>query len=64
MLRDGVVPSDRDVTVQYQDAAGRLLRVGWEYSTSDKWAVLAVYAPAVAADRAQFFMEGYYEALE
>ena len=62
LLRDRVVPVGVGVTVQHTDAAGRLLRIGWEDSDSDRWSVVAVYAPSVAAERSSFFAGAYYEA--
>ena len=64
LLRDRVVPVGVGVTVQHNDAAGRLLRIGWEHGNSDRWSVVAVYAPSVAAERNSFFAGAYYEALD
>jgi hypothetical protein len=64
LLRDGVVPVDVQVSVEFSDVTGRLLRIGWELSSSDRWSVVAVYAPAVAAERSGFFLDNYFEALD
>ena len=64
LLRDRVVPVGVGVTIQHIDTAGRLLRIGWEHSASDRWSIVAVYAPSVAAERNSFFAGAYYEALD
>lgn len=53
------MPRCVDVSVKYNDAAGRLLRINCEHSASDRWSVVAVCAPAMAADCNSFLARAY-----
>jgi hypothetical protein len=55
LLRSGYVCEN--VKVDYTGGCGRVLRVSWEVAGGQRLAVVAVYAPSVAAERPAFFAE-------
>ena len=61
LVRDECGISEPQVT--YKDAAGRILRVDFKYAGLDM-AVVNVYAPSVAAERAAFFSTELPRAME
>ena len=55
LLRSGYVCED--AKVDYTSGCGRVLRVSWQPAHGQRLAVVAVYAPHVAADRPAFFAQ-------
>ena len=65
LLSPQIVAADTEPTVAFCDSSdGRLLRVEWTAPWGQHMAAVAVYAPAEAAQRPNFFDTGYTAALD
>ena len=65
LLSPQIVAADTEPTVVFSDSSeGRLLRVEWTAPWGQRMAAIAVYAPAEAAHRPDFFDSGYTAALD
>jgi exonuclease III len=64
LLSASIVAEGTTPCVDYRDTDGRVIRVAWTSPWQQQFAAIAVYAPAVAADRPAFFTSSYQQALE